>query len=294
MKALVISGGGSKGAFAGGIVEYLYKECENDYQIFVGTSTGSLLIPHIAQGKIDEIKELYTSTTANDIFDINPFQLKKGLIQINHLNVIRMFAKGEKTFGSSKNLLNTIRRNLSREDYENIKKSGKQLHVSVANLTSLQMEYKSSLKEDYDNFTEWMWASANEVPFMSLLVKNGYEYADGGFGSQIPINEALRLGATEVDVIILRPEGAPEHKKPLKNPFQTFFRIMDFMHNQIVYDDLRVGIMEAVRKQVQINYYYLPDKLTENSLIFDATQMKKWWQEGYEFAQKHKPECRLT
>jgi NTE family protein len=31
MKALVVSGGGSKGAFAGGIAEYLINDCGNSY-----------------------------------------------------------------------------------------------------------------------------------------------------------------------------------------------------------------------------------------------------------------------
>ena len=43
-KALVISGGGSKGAFAGGVAEYLLKEKNNTYDIFLGTSTGSLMV----------------------------------------------------------------------------------------------------------------------------------------------------------------------------------------------------------------------------------------------------------
>ena len=51
MKALVISGGGSKGAFAGGITEFLLKECQEHYDILVGTSTGSLMIPLIALEK---------------------------------------------------------------------------------------------------------------------------------------------------------------------------------------------------------------------------------------------------
>jgi predicted patatin/cPLA2 family phospholipase len=55
MKALVISGGGSKGAFAGGIAEYLIRDCCISYELF-GCSTGSLLMPHLALGKIDKIK----------------------------------------------------------------------------------------------------------------------------------------------------------------------------------------------------------------------------------------------
>ena len=56
-KALVISGGGSKGAFAGGVAEYLLKEKKNTYDIFLGTSTGSLMVSHLALGKIDALKK---------------------------------------------------------------------------------------------------------------------------------------------------------------------------------------------------------------------------------------------
>jgi len=41
---------------------------------------------------------------------------------------------------------------------------------------------------------------------MSLLEKNGQQYADGGFGCLIPIREAIERGATEIDAIILETE----------------------------------------------------------------------------------------
>jgi len=47
-KALVISGGGSKGAFAGGLAQYLIEEERQNYDLFMGTSTGSLLVSHLA------------------------------------------------------------------------------------------------------------------------------------------------------------------------------------------------------------------------------------------------------
>jgi len=68
MRALVISGGGSKGAFAGGIAEYLITVCKNDYDLFVGTSTGSLLIPLLSIGEISKLKEVYTSVNQKFYF----------------------------------------------------------------------------------------------------------------------------------------------------------------------------------------------------------------------------------
>ena len=58
MRGLVISGGGSKGAFGGGVAQYLMEEMGHDYDIFVGTSTGSLLISHLALNILDMMMEL--------------------------------------------------------------------------------------------------------------------------------------------------------------------------------------------------------------------------------------------
>ena len=55
MRAIVISGGGSKGAFAGGVAQYLIERQQRDYDLFVGTSTGSLLLIHLALQKIEKL-----------------------------------------------------------------------------------------------------------------------------------------------------------------------------------------------------------------------------------------------
>src|SRR5687768_1786635 len=60
-RALVISGGGSKGAFAVGILQrfrVLFPTLRFD--IIVGTSTGALIAPLAAAGELDLLEELYT------------------------------------------------------------------------------------------------------------------------------------------------------------------------------------------------------------------------------------------
>ena len=106
MKALVISGGGSKGAFAGGVAQYLLEDLRQEYDLFVGTSTGSLLISHLALHKVEKIKEVYTSVNQQSIFSTLPFVIKKTKyggkeIAINHFNVLKNFLRGSKTFGES-------------------------------------------------------------------------------------------------------------------------------------------------------------------------------------------------
>ncbi len=77
MRALVISGGGSKGAFAGGVAQFLIQEKKIKYDLFLGTSTGSLMIIHLALGKLDALKEIYTSINQLIIFSNCPITIKK-------------------------------------------------------------------------------------------------------------------------------------------------------------------------------------------------------------------------
>ena len=121
MRALVISGGGSKGAFAGGVAQYLIETLKRDYQLYIGTSTGSLLVSHLALRKIEKIKEVYTSVTNDSIFDVCPFVVKQKHgsqnIAINHLSVIFNFLRGSKTFGESNNLKNLIKATLTKNEF---------------------------------------------------------------------------------------------------------------------------------------------------------------------------------
>ena len=118
MRAMVISGGGSKGAFAGGVAQYLLQHGDQKYDLFLGTSTGSLLISHLALNKIDKIRNIYTSVNQQSIFSNCPFTIhrKHGIanIGINHWNVLRNFIRGSKTFGESHNLLKLIKKTLKK------------------------------------------------------------------------------------------------------------------------------------------------------------------------------------
>ena len=207
MKALVISGGGSKGAFAGGVAQYLITDKNNNYDLFIGTSTGSLMVTHLALGKIDELKTVYSTVCQRNIFSNNPFVVKTihgvKVISINHLNTFWNFINGRKTFGESKNLRKFIKKNISESYYNEVRKSDKDVIITVSNLTANRVEYKSIKEYSYSDFCDWIWGSCNYVPFMSLLRKDGCEYADGGFGCLVPIREAILRGATEVDAIIL-------------------------------------------------------------------------------------------
>lgn len=287
-KALVISGGGSKGSFAGGVAQYLIEEEGQAYDLFLGTSTGSLLVSHLEMHKIADIKKAFTEVTQSAIFSNNPFVIeRKGKlvkIKINHFNVLTNFLRGGKTFGESKHLRELIEHNITPAIFKAIQQGNRDVVICVSNLTLNQVEYKSVFDCSYNDFLDWIWVSCNYVPFMSLVVKNRHEYADGGFGCIIAIEEAIRRGAKQVDAILLDTEVEQLNRMRSRNAFDVLLSTFDFMNDQIVLDNLKVGQMLAKEHKVKLRVFYTPRVLTTNSLVFDQNEMKKWWQEGWEHA----------
>ena len=289
-KALVISGGGSKGAFAGGVAEYLMKEKNKDYDIFVGTSTGSLMVSHLSLGMVDELKKVYTNVNQKTIFSLSPFRIKKvhgtKVISIKHLSTLWNFLKGKKTFGESKNLRKLIKIKVTKKMYDSIRKENKEVVVTVSNLTANIIEYKSILENSYEDFCDWIWGSCNYVPFMSLLEKNGCQYADGGFGCLVPIREAILRGAKEIDAIILETEVTQINRLPAKNPFGLMLDVFEFMMESIEKHNVTIGKLTAKHNDVKLRIYYTPTVLTSNSLVFDKKLMTQWWKQGYDYARE--------
>ncbi|GLU44656.1 patatin family protein [Allomuricauda sp. NBRC 101325] len=294
MRALVISGGGSKGAFAGGVAQFLIQEAKHEYELFVGTSTGSLLISHLALNKLDKIKEIYSSVDQDSIFNNCPFIIKKKhgveTIAINHWNVVKNFIRGKKTFGESENLRKLIRKSITVEEFETLKDGASDVVVTVSNLSLNQVEYKSVNECTYDEFIDWIWISSNYTPFMSLVKKNGCEYADGGLGTLVPIEEALNRGATEVDVVVLHTEVNHMNRMSSKNPFDLITTIFGFMLDRIENQNIRIGKLVANQKDAIINFYYTPTVLTTNSLVFNKERMTLWWKRGYLYAKNKNEE----
>lgn len=289
MRALVISGGGSKGAFAGGVAQYLMEHKKREYDMFLGTSTGSLLVPHLAVNEIGKLYDIFTNVQQQDIFSVSPFvQRKKGdreYVSIDFVNSLWQFIKRKRTFGESKALRRNIRKNFTYEEYEKIKTNKHDVVVTVSNLSMNRVEYKSINECSYEEFCNWIWISCNYIPFMSLAKVNGYEYADGGLGCVIPIREAIKRGAKEVDAVVLEAETLGKQKVLGKNPFSLMISLFSHLLDQVERNDIVIGKLAAKNNNVKLNLYYTPTSLTENSLIFSKRLMEKWWKQGYDYAE---------
>lgn len=280
-RALVISGGGAKGAWAGGFLQFQIEECGYDWDSYFGTSTGSLLITLTSLQEMERLKEAYTSADSDSIFSVNPFT-KKG--KINWFNAIKRTIMGKSSLGETGNLPKIIKNMFSESDFELAKKLGKKLFACATDYRSKSEKYVCNTDVDYDTYVTYTHASTS-VPVATDFVRLGnLLLLDGGVVTHVPIQKAIDEGADEIDIIILRPEFPPQDEWKPKNWFDVLLRTTDIQENQISLDNVLIGQLNAKGKEVLLRFRYTPYVLTDNSLVFTKEQMIKWWNEGYEYA----------
>lgn len=321
-RVLVISGGGAKGAWGGGLAQYLVEERGHDYKFVVGASTGSLLAPLIALEEFDALEEAYTSITDKDIFNVLPYKTKgpkRG--QIRGTNALMRILTGKKTLGESKNLRKTIKKFYPPNLYERLRDSEKDQIITVVNLTEDRTEYKSvsDNQYDYEQIVDWMWASASVPMFMSLYKTKNADgvrqfYVDGGIKEGVPLQKGLELACNEnlshIDIIIhntLDPKSDNGLESGGVMKFLT--RTIELFLTEIRKNDLTTASRESLtikalncnsplaENDLTITYYFMTKEdinIISNELLFSPTEMKKLWQNGYDHYNRKSNDTRLA
>lgn len=233
--ALVISGGGSKGAFAVGAIEELRKK-NVKFDIVAGTSTGALIAPLVAIDDIDEMIAQYTTIHTPDIIRKN----WRGL-----------FWKGIYHFGP---LEKRMRKTLFEGDpsrYSQLMKSDVKLLLCTVSLQTGKVLYYSQKADQYgtlawkdqDGLIQSILGSASQ-PFLTPPVEwDGQQLVDGGVREIAPLNVAIRNGAERIYVILnSHPEKFDEISKPCPNIIKIGMRTLELMLDEIVLNDVHSAI----------------------------------------------------
>ncbi len=228
-RALVISGGGSKGAFAVGVIKRLLKEYPHlDFDIYVGTSTGSLIAPLAAMGAFDLLEELYTTIKTEDI-------IKKSNIG-DRLNQHSIF--------DANPLWNLIMQFYTDANYAILQESGKKIFLTTTCLQTSELvvftndanpapakNYEIKTLSNADHFRKAVMASACQPVFMPPIKVNlkvagepnpNYQFVDGGVREYAGVQMAIDNGAKEIFTILL----STGQKVVLDAEFKTIFPIL--------------------------------------------------------------------
>lgn len=247
MRALVISGGGSKGAFAVGALKYLMLEKGLEFDILAGTSTGALIAPMIAAKGKDALGELeteYTTVTTDDILDGAP--------------AVRVL-EGKPSFKGSKPLRKRIQSHVTKAVFDTLKASKKRLAVTAVDLRDGRLVYYQTGPaiasddvvvpvESLDQLVNAIYASAS-MPVYMPPVENSRpgaardSYVDGGVREYVPIEIAIDAGADEICCLILSPpqDRRATFDKQSPNVVDILERSIDLLTEEVGSSDVKLS-----------------------------------------------------
>lgn len=244
-RALVISGGGCKGAFAIGIIKRLFNEYPNlDFDIFVGTSTGSLIVPLAAMKEMDLLENIYTTQKTEDIVLKNRIG--------DRLNEHSIF--------DATPLWNLLERHYTDSRYNKLISTGKKLYLTTTCLQSddlvvfttdaapaIPTNYEIRKLVDASHFRKAVMASACQPIFMPPIKVNknvtgephpNWQYVDGGVREYAGIQMAIDAGATEIFTILLSPGTKTIEDREFGDLFGLLQKTIDIFTDDVGKNDL--------------------------------------------------------
>jgi predicted acylesterase/phospholipase RssA len=293
-KACVISGGGSWGAYGGGTLARI----NGEYDTIVGVSTGSLLAPLAALREWELLKSAYTTVKGSDIFDSCWYKgkplSKDG--KLKKLPIVMSLILGQKSVCTSDALRKTIDRFFSNEHFEELREKRKEILVGTQNFAQVpsKIHYFSSIDENYEEFKDWMWCSAN-FPFFTSLVKKSWRdgqgnfhvglWSDGGLTDLVGLDQLSMKGFKEIDIILHRRKNINSFEgNKVHTLMENVTTSINAMRYDIEFDYFYEKIKRFNKQGTKVTIYWLPRKLSQNSMVFNKKEMSAWWEEGYNTA----------
>jgi predicted acylesterase/phospholipase RssA len=251
-RALVLCGGGSLGSYEVGVWKYL-REKQIHFDIVTGTSIGSINGAMVVMDDFEKAENLWKSMAADKVM-VNGMNFYRRVFQDPNLNKrLIAFAKTYiKNGGADITPLETLVK--ATINTAKIKASPITFGVVTTAYPSLKEVDVVCNDLPEDKIIAYLHASSACYPIFPIYKIDGHSYVDGGYNNNLPIDFALRLGATEVIAVLLHAvPKVPQHKEMMDLPFVTTVRpsrdtgsIMDF-DGKVESDNMKLGYNDALK-----------------------------------------------
>jgi NTE family protein len=282
MRALVISGGGSRGQYHVGALKYLYLDKGYQHQILCGNSVGALIAAFIAQYPYGKEADAI-NTLANLFLHIRTENVKKPWRPFGLFTGFR----SKKSLWNSHPLQELISTHI---DVHKIQSTGRAVRVGMTRISPRDRSNYEVATENHPELIQAIQASAALVPFFEPVRVDQDWAIDGGVQQITPIRSAIDAGATVIDVLMCYP---PMLKFPATREMSVlnlgFFTFDLLLHNLAWTDVRRTQFINrmvtdyniADKRRVELNLIYPSKDLGVNALEFNYVDALRLQNQGY-------------
>ena len=216
-RALVFSGGGSRGSYEVGVWQAL-EEAGLRFHMCFGTSIGAINAALFLQGDRELAARLWDGIAARGL-------LRGG--KAEGAQVERMFSRKREVLPFLLEHARQMRLDVApleallRENLREgrVRAAGMGFGLVAVKFPSLAPAARTLTGIPEGQLIDWLLASSACFPIFPTRVIDGERYVDGGYCDNLPIDMALRAGAEEVLAVELHT--APTHPEYAKMPFLT-------------------------------------------------------------------------
>ncbi len=272
MKALVLSGGGSKGSYQIGVWKALRK-LHIKFDIVTGTSAGALNGALITQGSFYKALKVWQKINLKVLFG------EDAILSNNSLDIYKMYGKNILKNGGMdvKEIENIIDKAINKNKFYKSKINYGLVTFNLSKNKPIEIEKKDIPS---DKLVDYLMASASCYPAFKKKDIEGLKFIDGGFYDNLPINLALNMGADEIIAVDLRAPGVKKNPKK-RIPTTTIIpnnKLTNFLN---FYEEGNI-------KNIKFGYndtMKIYGKLEGNEFTFKKNHLKKnckYYQEIYE------------
>ena len=281
-RALVLSGGGCKGAYQAGALLYLSNSGIN-FDIICGSSVGAMNASFLSQYPKENFNEACK--------DLVLFwtSLKQEQIYKRWFPFGKLHALWEKSLYNSEPRHKLIEKNI---DIEKLQKSNVELIVGTVSVNSGL--YKTYNNKNI-NIKKAIMASSAFPPFFSPVKIDDELEFDAGLKEYTPIRDAIKAGATEIYIICSETENM-EYINPEKyKTLQIFKRFVSILASEVITNDFNLtqeinkNVLSGIckdKKYIKCHIIKPQKELTDDSINFDHKLMTKLIEIGYNDANK--------
>lgn len=208
-QALVLAGGGSKGAYQAGCIKALI-ELGYNFNIVTGTSVGALNALLVVQKDYEALYKLWDEIKISDVLK-DPINLNFSIeSMISQTNLIEPFFK---SYINEKGADITPLKKKIRSLYNDKKLFDSNIDYGIVTVKYPSLSPLQITKKDMkpNEPVEYAIASASCFPAFPIHYINKQGYIDGGYYDNLPISLALKMKADKIIAIELSREITHDH-----------------------------------------------------------------------------------
>lgn len=271
-RALVLGGGGARGAFEIGVWKAL-NELGYEPNIITGTSVGALNGALFLQGKIEEAEKMWKQIETGHILEYEfPLSIDNFKDYQRTLGGFLIDAVRQKGL-SSRPLQELIEKYLPDETI--IRSSPITFGLSTTNYETRKIEYYFLEDIPHGMLSRYLLASSSLYPAMEKTYIDGTPYVDGGYRNNMPINMALDKDPDEMIVVDVHGPGLvkKDHRMKTKKVLwlSTKWHLGDLLlfHKARTEMNIELGYQETMKVAEEYKGFWYT--FTKESLIEEHT-----------------------